>query len=40
VPGVQWIHHLAGLAVGIGIHAAIVIYTRGRAAKIVKQPVH
>jgi len=36
VPGVRPIHHVVGLAVGIGIHAAIVVYTRGRAASIVK----
>lgn len=37
VPGVEPIHHLAGLAVGLGIHAAIVIYTRGKAARMVKE---
>jgi hypothetical protein len=35
VPGVGRIHHVVGLAVGIGIHAVIVVYTRGRAAKIM-----
>jgi len=37
VPDVQRIHHVVGLAVGIGIHAAIVVYTRGHAAKILRQ---
>ena len=39
VPGVEPIHHAMGLAVGIAIHAAIVVYTRGRAAKVVRQPI-
>lgn len=39
VPGVEPIHHVAGLAVGIAIHAAIVVYTRGRAAKVMRQPI-
>lgn len=33
-PGVGRIHHAAGIAVAIGIHAAIVIYTRGKARKV------
>jgi hypothetical protein len=36
---VERIHHAAGIAVAIGIHAAIVIYTRGKAAKILKERV-
>jgi hypothetical protein len=39
VPGVEGIHHAAGITVGIGIHAAIVVYTRGKAAKILRQRV-
>jgi hypothetical protein len=39
VSGVHRIHHAVGIAVGIGIHAAIVVYTRGKAAKIVRQRV-
>jgi hypothetical protein len=38
-PGVERIHHVIGIAVGIGVHAAIVIYTRGKAAKIMRQSV-
>lgn len=37
VPGVERIHHAAGTAVAIGIHAAIVICTRGKATKILRQ---
>ena len=36
-PGVGPIQHATGLAVAIGIHAAIVVYTRGQAAKILRQ---
>jgi hypothetical protein len=39
VPSVEPIHHVAGLAVGITIHAAIVVHTRGRAAKLGRQPI-
>jgi len=39
VPGVEGIHHAAGIAVAIGIHAAIVVYTRGKAAKMLRQRV-
>jgi len=38
-PGVGRIHHEVGFAVGIGIHVAIVVYTRGQAAKILKQSI-
>jgi hypothetical protein len=38
VPAVERIHHAVGLTVGIGIHAAIVVYTRGKASKM-RQPV-
>lgn len=37
--GVERIHHAAGIAVAIGIHAAIVVYTRSKAAKLLKQRV-
>jgi hypothetical protein len=33
-PGVERTHHVVGIVVAIGIHAAIVVYTRGKAAKI------
>jgi hypothetical protein len=36
---VEWIHHAVGLAVAIAIYAAIVIYMRSQAAKIVRQRV-
>jgi hypothetical protein len=39
VPGVERIHHSVGITVAIGIHAAIVIYTRSQAAKILRQRV-
>jgi hypothetical protein len=39
LPGVEPIHHVVGLAVAVAIHAAIVVHTRGRAAKIAKQPL-
>lgn len=39
VPGVEPIHHVVGLAVGIGIHAAIVIYTRSRAERLARLEV-
>lgn len=39
VPGVQAIHHAAGITVAIGIHAAIVVHTRVKAAKILRQPI-
>jgi len=39
VPGVERIHHGVGITVAIGIHAAIVIYTRSQAAKILRQRV-
>lgn len=39
VPGVDRIHHAAGITVAIGIHAAIVVYTRRTAAKILTQRV-
>ena len=39
MPDVESIHHAVGLAVAIVIHAAIVVYTRGQAAKIMKQRV-
>jgi hypothetical protein len=39
VPGVEGIHHAAGIAVAIEIHAAIVVYTRGKAAKMLRQRV-
>lgn len=39
VPGVEPIHHVVGLAVGIGIHAAIVIYTRRRAERVARLEV-
>jgi hypothetical protein len=39
VPGVNQIHHAVGIMVAIGIHAAIVVYTRGKAAKILRQRV-
>lgn len=39
VPGVGYIQHAAGMMVAIGIHAAIVVYTRGKAAKILRQRV-
>ena len=35
--GVVRIHHAVGIAVAIGIHAAIVVYTRGKAAKMLKE---
>ena len=38
-PGVERIHHAAGITVAIGIHAAIVVCTRGNAAKIMRQQV-
>ena len=38
-PGVEEIHHATGLAIAIGIHAAIVIYTRDQAARITRQRV-
>ena len=37
VAGVVRIHHAVGIAVAIGIHAAIVVYTRGKAAKMLRQ---
>lgn len=39
VPGVHRIHHVAGITVAIGIHVAIVIHTRLKAAKILRQRV-
>ncbi|MGC2474103.1 MAG: HXXEE domain-containing protein [Candidatus Sulfotelmatobacter sp.] len=33
-PGVQWFHHLVGLALAVLIHVAIVIHTRKHAAFI------
>ncbi len=39
VQGVDHIHHAAGITVAIGIHAAIMVYTRGKAAKILRQRV-
>jgi hypothetical protein len=39
VPGVEGIHHAAGITVAIGIHAAIVVYTRAKAARILTQRV-
>ena len=39
VPGVDHIHHAAGITVAIGIHAAIVVYTRAKAGKILRQRV-
>jgi hypothetical protein len=38
-PGLQRIHHVVAIAVAIGIHAAIVVYTRTKAAKIMRQRV-
>jgi hypothetical protein len=32
--GFRWIDHVTGIAVGVGIHVAIVIYTRRRAGRI------
>jgi hypothetical protein len=37
VPGVDRIHHAAGITVAIGIHAAIVVYTRRKAANMLRQ---
>lgn len=34
VPGVQWFHHLIGLAIAVLIHVAIMIHTRNRATFI------
>jgi hypothetical protein len=34
LPGVGRIHHAVGLVIGLGIHAAIIVYTRHRAARI------
>ena len=39
VRGVEPIHHVVGLAVAAAIHAAIVVHTRGRAAKVERQPI-
>jgi hypothetical protein len=39
VPGVEGIHHATGIAVAIGIHAVIVVYTRSKAAKMLRQRV-
>jgi Protein of unknown function with HXXEE motif len=39
VPGVERIHHSVGIAVAIGIHVAIVLFTRHKAAKMVRQKV-
>lgn len=39
VPGVDRIQHAAGIMVAIGIHGAIVVYMRGKAAKILRQRV-
>jgi len=39
LPGVGPIHHAAGITVAIGIHAAIVVYTRGKAAQILTRRV-
>ena len=33
-PGVRHLHHAVGLSTAIAIHVAIVVYTRGRAAKL------
>jgi len=33
-PGIGWEQHLVGLLVAVGIHAAIVVHTRGRAARL------
>jgi len=33
-PGVRQLHHAVGLSVAIAIHVAIVVYTKGRAAKL------
>jgi hypothetical protein len=35
VPGVEWIHHLTGISVAIGIHAAIVVQHTWQAAKML-----
>ena len=39
IPGVEGIHHTTGITVAIGVHAAIVVYTRAKAAKVLKQRV-
>ena len=36
VPGVGPVHHAVGIAVGIGIHAGIVVYTRARSATVLR----
>lgn len=36
LPGVERIHHVVGVAVGIGVHASIVIHTRARAANVTR----
>jgi hypothetical protein len=33
-PDVCWVHHVVGLAVGVGIHIAIVLYTRHHATRV------
>ena len=33
VPGGESIHHTTGITVAIGIHAPMVVYARGKAAK-------
>lgn len=32
--GFHWIEHVTGIAVGLGIHVAIVVYTRRRARRL------
>ena len=33
-PDIRWIHHVVGLAVGIGIHIAIVLHTQHHATRV------
>ena len=39
VPGVDRVQHAAGITVAIGIHAAIVVYTRRNVVQILRQRV-